>query len=427
MNNRLARNAIVLAIAIFAILILVMTIRTYWINYRYSDGIGLPNQEIVGGDFLCFYVAGENAAKSIGSLYDFEQAQIRQEQIISGRNVRSGLLPFAYPPLLALLFSQFSKLSFQQAYLSWLAFSAFLAALSIFMVLHWMRISKTMKLFFFICAMAFVPYSVNCLGGGQTSCLGLFAFSLIFFLLKSKRDFWAGIALALSYYKPPIFLVFLLFIILHRRWKMISGFLLMASFLIVGSILMLGLNGFIGYLQTVSRYTYGQEIMKGVTLPPSLGVGLYALFTTTLKDTHIFSNVLFLLVSGGLVFATYRIAIRGKSERREEQSFDFLFSVEVILSALLSLQLLYYDLTVLLVPMVIVGSWLWISRISWINVLLLSAIVGLYVEFLFRESLLHYIPIKGATAAISFLVVALLLSLSRISKDYSDRRAVVSQ
>jgi hypothetical protein len=106
------RSFIVFVAAIFGVFLFSATIKTYWLNYRQSDGVALPNREIVGGDFLCFYVAGENAAKSPEYLYDFGKAHLRQQQIIGGRNVRSGYLPFAYPPLLALLFSTISWLPF---------------------------------------------------------------------------------------------------------------------------------------------------------------------------------------------------------------------------------------------------------------------------------------------------------------------------
>lgn len=410
---------IVLALT-YVFLVLSIVISTYWVNYGHSDGIVLPNHEVVGGDFLCFYVAGENARNNVEGLYDFDRSHMRQQQIIAGRNVQFGYLPFVYPPLVALIFSPLSAFSFQRACLAWLTFSVFLSSLAFVLVLRWTRISKPAKIVFFIGCFAFVPYIINCLAGGQTSCIGLFVFAMVYFFLKSNRDFLAGMALSLSYYKPPLFLVFLIFVFLHRRWKMLVAFFLMAVILITASILMIGVSGFLGYLQKVSQYTYGHEIMRGITLPPTLGVGLYALITATMSGTPMASKLLFWLLVGLLVLATYLLCIRGRREQRETEFFDLLFALEVTMSTLLSLQLLYYDLTVLLVPMVIVGGWLWTSAMDRTRVFSFIAVIGLYTEFIYRESLARKTPVKAATVILCIWIVALLVSVSRRTATDTD-------
>ena len=394
--------------------ILTSTVGVYWTNYSRSDGVALPNHELVGGDFLCFYVAGLHARTNLELLYDYEQAHIRQQQIIGDRDVHSGYLPFAYPPLLALLFAPLSGLSLQHAYLTWLVFSLLLATIAVILTLQPINMSGSAKWVFFIGSFAYIPFLINCLGGGQTSGIGLFIFALIYFFLKTNRNFHAGIALAFSYYKPPLFLAFFVFVLLHRRWKMLAGFCIMASFLIAGSIMMLGMSGFIAYLQKLSQYTYGHELMKEIALPPQLGVGLYAQLMTWLSNTPNFAMLLFLIISGFLILATYMMGIRMGPGRHATQFFDLLFALEVAISTLLSLQLLYYDLSVLLVPMIIVGSWVWKSEsMDGTKVFSALAIIGLYTEFVYRDNLADKIPIKAATLLLLMLVVSLLVSVRR--------------
>ena len=67
------RKLFVIISAFYMMLILLTAFWIYWINYSKSDGMFLPNHEIVGGDFLCFYVAGEHARSIIDPLYYYEQ------------------------------------------------------------------------------------------------------------------------------------------------------------------------------------------------------------------------------------------------------------------------------------------------------------------------------------------------------------------
>jgi hypothetical protein len=188
----------------------------------------------------------------------------------------------------------------------------------------------------------------------------------------------------------------------------------MASFLIAGSIMMLGMSGFIAYLQKLSQYTYGHELMKEIALPPQLGVGLYAQLMTWLSNTPNFAMLLFLITSGVLILATYIMGIRMGPWRRTTQLFDLLFALEVAISTLLSLQLLYYDLSVLLVPMIIIGSWVWKSEsMDGAKIFSALAIIGLYTEFVYRDNLADKIPIKAATLLLLMLVVSLLVSVRR--------------
>jgi len=374
----------------------------------------------VGGDFICFYVAGENAKNNIHQLYDFEASHQRQRQIVGDNPVEELYLPFAYPPLVAKLFSLFSWLPFQQAYFAWLVFSLLLAGSSIALILSHTPLSNQMKSLFFLCAIAFVPFSVNCLAGGQTSCLGLLMFSLIYHFLKNNRDFLAGAALALSYYKPPLFLIFLVFVLLERRWRMLAGFATVAVVLISGSLHMLGFDGFLAYLKTASQYVYGQELLQGVQLPPDQGVGLFALITRLFARTPAAGNGYFVLF-GAMLVALSHFWVNGKTGReRKSKDFDLQFSLQAALSVMFSVQLLYYDLTLLLAPMIISAAWILRERINKGYLLIVMGIIGLYLEFFFRSSLSRFEPFKMAPVALFLFCIGLLLVLCRKQTNYQS-------
>jgi hypothetical protein len=396
----------------YAGLILTSAIAQYWINYSKSDGFVLPNHELVGGDFLCFYVAGRSARLNVEDLYDYETAYRIQQKIVAGTNVRTGYLPFAYPPLVALLFAPLSSLSLQSAYLVWMAFSSLLCGAAVLLILHHMPIPKGTKILFFIMAFSFVPFLINCLGGGQTACIGLLAVALVFSLLKSNRDLAAGITLSISYYKPPLFLLLVLFMILHKRWKMLGAFCIAALLLIAGSIAMVGTDGFTGYLQTVSHYTYGQEIFRGVSLPPNKGAGLYALLTMGMKSHPQAAKVIFAIIAIFLLAAAYSIYIRGRQDVRKSAFFDLSFALEVVASVLMSLQVLYYDLTILLAPMLIYAIHLSVKSYQKARILLWIPVLGLYTEFMYREKFAAT-TIKASMIFMCALLLSLFFLISR--------------
>lgn len=414
----LFRNFVFFLFVLFNCIVLTNTVQVYVANYSSSNGILLPNNTLVGGDFVCFYVAGENAKNNIHHLYDFEASHKRQRQIVGDNPIEELYLPFAYPPLVAKLFSFFSWLPFQQAYFAWLMFSLLLASISLALILSHTSLSYPMMSLFFLCAITFVPFSVNCLAGGQTSCIGLLVFALIYHFLKNNQDFLAGAALALSYYKPPLFLIFLVFVLIQRRWRMLAGFATMAVVLISGSLHMLGFDGFLAYLKTASQYVYGQQLLQGVQLPPDQGIGLFALITRLFAHIPAAGNGFFALFSAMLVALSYFWG-NGKTAREgKSKVFDLQFSLQAALSVMFSVQLLYYDLTLLLAPMILSAAWILRERIDKGYLLILMGIFGLYLEFFFRSSLSRFEPLKMAPVSLFLFYIGLLLVLRRMQKSH---------
>jgi hypothetical protein len=72
-------------------------------------------------------------------------------------------------------------------------------------------------------SLSFVPFVFETWIGGQVSVLSFAAYSLAFFLSGRGHHGWAGLALGLCAFRPPILAVTGLMLLVGRRWRMAAG------------------------------------------------------------------------------------------------------------------------------------------------------------------------------------------------------------
>lgn len=383
-HPRIKRLVLALFIA-YGIAFIISTAQTFITNHRNGDGVILQNQTVLGGDFIAFYLAGKTVLNNYNDLYDFKHFVELEQKFIEGRDVKLGYLPFAYPPLVALMFSALSSLSFQQAYFTWFAVSFGLFLLSFLIASKTLKFTLPETIFFLFASLAFEPFLMEALGAGQTSCIGLFIFTCIFALLKSKRETLAGMMLGLFYYKPPLALFFVLSSLVQKRFKLMLGFTITSVFLLLGTILFCGLDGFLTYIKAASQYTYGVELLPTIKLPAEKGVGLFAALVLILKQNMIFARTAYALIFMLCLFIVSRLSILSDSiKENKAQSLTLLFALEVSLSLLLSPQMIIYDLSILLLPIWIVFKHIKNKPTSPIILLITLTTLGLYLEWLSR-------------------------------------------
>ena len=249
----------------------------YLTVYPPSDGYKLANGELAGGDFVTFYQAGEMVWSDPGRLYDWEFYAARQQEFYRLHGVQGGpVLVFAYPPLVAFLFSGLSQLSFIQAYLCWTCVSLSLFFVSVVMIFRSLSATRIEMVAACFAGLAFHVFSIFCLAAGQTAAIGTLIFSAVFVLLSQRRDLAAGLVLAFAYYKPPLFAGLVLVFLFARSWRVLSGFALGGGVLLAATLFGVGGHTFAYYIDRVSHYRYGETLGAGWTLPIDLGVGLLA-------------------------------------------------------------------------------------------------------------------------------------------------------
>lgn len=185
-------------------------------------------------DFRAFYAAGQMVADGAGSrLYDMAAQKEYQRRTIP--DLRQEIYPFPYPPATALLYVPLTWLSLRAAYDVWCIVSIVLLAFSLEElrrnVLPEAKLAWTLPL-----SLLYIPIGAT-LVNGQTSALELSVFTAAFMLFLSRRDFPAGLVLAVGLVKFNFVVPFVLVAVFARRGRLVAGFLVGAG-LFVGICMM---------------------------------------------------------------------------------------------------------------------------------------------------------------------------------------------
>ncbi len=307
------------------------------------------------GDFISFYAAGHLLASGDGSqMYDVARQAELQEQLLAdtGRSMNGAVIKFLYPAALGVFFVPFSTLPLLLSYFLWtLAGIAFLVG-STHLVPRKSGEAPASLPVLALAEISFFPI-LECLLQGQTSLLFLFFFACFYALFQRGHPFGAGLMLGLSFLKPQLPALLFLLLLLHRRWRAVSGVLVCGAVLVGISVLVVGPSQFLAYPSTASQLLDDPGIR--VDLMPNLHgtvVRLSSWLGTGLQGagTRPISILLSLLCLG--LFLPGWMAGRTSGE----PVFPILIAQAIVLGLMFSPHLFAYDLAVVLIPFLILFS-----------------------------------------------------------------------
>ncbi len=414
----------IVAIAFALVLANVIIILNLYItNYLQSDGYRIANGMIAGGDFVTFYQAGALIKDEPGKLYDFDYYISKQQEFYKLHGVKGGALIFAYPPLVAHIFSLLPRDTLLEAYLSWTLISLILFFGSLVLIMRIIGAPWKTILIASFAGLGFYGFSLSCVAAGQTSAIGTAIFALFFLLYQKGRNILAGLILSFSYYKPPLFVGLVLVLIFSRNWKVLSGFLVGGFILILLTISNFGYENFTHYISTISHYRYGQVIFGTSTLSIEKGVGLLAaieglkLFSSSTAQEIIL--IFMCLISLFLGTFLFRKSIAPCQSTHNKEELMILFTIIISCSLMFSLQMLVYDLSILF-PFAATSAYI-IFRNSLKGPAVFSfviAIIALYYNFNFRGVPVGELTIKVTTLAWMLMTISLfIIFILDIQKD----------
>ncbi|HZU38400.1 MAG TPA: glycosyltransferase family 87 protein [Gemmataceae bacterium] len=195
----------------------------------------------LGADYAAFYTAGTILNHYSGErLYDLH-LQDRLFHELFPRVPEGEILPYANPPFLAGSFRLLARLPYAESFLVWLLISGGLYLAGLILLLSALRnIPATDKKLIVLIALSFEPFIMECWLGGQLSAIGFFCLALALYFERHGHSLACGLALGCCLYKPTLLPLVLLMLFLGRRWRILSGFGLMAAILAVASWLVAG-------------------------------------------------------------------------------------------------------------------------------------------------------------------------------------------
>ena len=331
-----------LKFAIFAYLVGIVVVYAvmFW-NVRELIRDGYP-------DFAIYYRAGIMVRRGVGRwLYD-DATQVKIQREFSPEDaIRIGALPYNHPPFEAAWFLPFTYLSFPSAFALWdLVNLAMLVTLPFLLRPHLSALQSYSWPLWVIATVAFFPIFAALLQG-QDAILLLFLYVLVFVCLKKNRDAFAGAWLALGLFKPHLVLPFVFLLLLQGRKKLLYGFLPMAAMLALVSTDIVGREGMELYPVYVMHLE--KTLAGGAIVPsdmPNLRGALDLFFSGA---PHMVTAVL--LISLGFFVFTARMCRRSRTNL-----FDLKFSLAAITTVLVSYHALMYDLSLLMLPVLLLAN-----------------------------------------------------------------------
>jgi hypothetical protein len=298
-------------------------------------------------DFSIYYCAGTIVRQGIGHrLYDNVTQFKVQREFSPEVAIRLDALPYNHPPFEAVFFAPFSYVSYSLAFALWaVANLAMLVSLPFMLRPKLQQIQSYPWPFWVLASLGFFPIFFALLQG-QDAILLLFLYALAFVSMMKNRDVLAGGWLACGLFKPHLILPCVFLLVLQGRKKVLYGFLPIAGVAAAVSIAVVGWEGILLYPRYVLRLE--DTMARGAIMPsdmPNLRGILYLLLH---GDSYV-GPVALVSSAGVLLFAAWR-------SREGPSLLNVKFSLAAVATVLVSYHGLGYDLSILMIPVVLLAN-----------------------------------------------------------------------
>jgi hypothetical protein len=376
---------------------LVIFALTAFLLVRYVSLLTNENIGIAKGnsDFLDCYTAGKILAAGKGPLlYDIQTQMAYQREILDALHstvqYEGGVLLYSHPPIAALGYLPLAHLQFWHAFLVWNCFSVLCLLLALIVLIRINGLLQIAPLRLLVLGtIGFIPLFIA-VAQGQNTFLALLILVLVVALIKRSKELPAGILLSLMIIKFQLLPLFVIIIILKKRWKMLAGFAIGSSCIMIASLILVGLEGCLSYIRLLGKAPsfitqYGFAAASGICIRGQV-------YGMLLQNYPQLAIILSFALAVGLVGAAI-YGWRGPW-RADNSQFDLKMAMTVPTALLISPLINFHDLSFLILPIVAVFSFSTREPLSsGIRILLLSA--SLLVGYVLPSIQLAFRTIHG--------------------------------
>lgn len=192
-----------------------------------SPGLRDRNGNLKGTDFLHLYTLGSLALEHRGvDLYDINaQAALAAQRVPEAAGIR--YLPL-YPPQVSVFLAPLAHFSYGWALVLWWCGGALIYGICCYIVWRGCANLRAQGPTVALLAVAY-PAFLHLIAWGQTSAIALACFTLMFFFLRDRQEFLAGLALGCLIFKPQLGLAAAVVFLSIGAWKIVLGAVLSAS------------------------------------------------------------------------------------------------------------------------------------------------------------------------------------------------------
>ena len=321
------------------------------------QGMGGPEVLVRRADFVSGLTGATLIHDGNGQrLYDLQtqhnaQAEIFKPYLILGPD---DLLPYNHLPFEALAISPLIGLAYPFILLVWSLVMAVALGLALWVLSKALPIAGQAGLIAVLAACSFQPV-IRSFTLGQNSPLVLLGLCSLFAYSRKGNEVWAGASLLLVALKPQILPVVLLFLLLQGRWKTVGAFVAFLAALCIVIMPLLGPTWPVDYAKLLLGVANWGNV---AAIDPAI-MHNWRGFATNLFSgwAPALATPLFALLSlasvGLLVYVWFRIPRHDSSaiaSTANQEFFDLMWALVVIIALLTSLHLNPHDLTLLILP-----------------------------------------------------------------------------
>jgi hypothetical protein len=200
----------------------------------------------LGGDFTAYYAAGRMVRdEGFSNLYDFQRQHDSQKDLYPDHE---GVLPFSYPPYVALACIPLSFFSYRTAFALHLMISLSSLFLGFFLLRKIIHKLDDLFLPVVVLSITFYPFLKAILNGQLTAIIFL-CYASAWRLTKDEKHFLCGIPIASLIFKPQFMIPLLGVYFLSGRIKTVISTCLLATALITASLIFTGLDPYISWYE----------------------------------------------------------------------------------------------------------------------------------------------------------------------------------
>jgi hypothetical protein len=320
-----------------------------------------------GTDFPEFYAAAKVVKAGLGHrLYD----PLIQQQFQIQYTGRIGTY-FNHPPFEVLFYLPFAAAPPQRAYVLWslLNLGLLIAIARLLQHYAFTPVGWQVLLALFL---VFAPVLLNLLQG-QDSVLLLFFVAMSFVALTRGNEFLAGCLLACGLFKFHLILPLALILAVNRTKRFLLGFLLLAVVLILISVAICGP----GFLVAYPRFLSGLPNLPFSGIHPRQMANVRGLAALLIPGSR---SGLMLTIAASLLMFSFALR-RSIVARKQSQAAALVFANAGLVSVLVSYHLSPHDLSLLLVPMAIISTYILATHQTSkrLRMILVASLVILYL------------------------------------------------
>ena len=248
----------------------------FWVHHRVSPGTLPP----IASGFTYFYGIGKIVdTYPILRLYDYSLQLKTFNEIWTQAGNDYG--PSPYPPFIALFFSLFARLSFEHAYFLWIMVSLALYGTGVLATALALFPRHPLARSLMLClSMAYYPFLFGALLNGRISTLEIGAIGVVLLLESRTKPIFSGLALSVLTFKPTTLVLILPALLLTRRFRTLSGFLMGATVWFTATTMVTGFAIWGEYVRFARFFSHQQWLGNGRLLNYARYVDLKSLSYT---------------------------------------------------------------------------------------------------------------------------------------------------